>query len=498
MKKRLTALCLILVFSVVFSSVCYAAGDNYDTLADWNIRIAVPDGTTAVLKGNEYYIYAQSVGSIPYVMLTTYRYDSEEEFIPDFTAYMQKQHADLRVTAEAERKTVGNRSVYEIDYGYKVSGYDVRDRRIVFTVDGRTYMFVSKEVEALGMTVGSMLEDVVAQAQLLSDEGGAFPEPEEDAVLAQAYLYRQKDGMPKYWLDFSGAIADDPVLHCYFRSGEPTFYESFFILDLETAEYRDDRIEIRKVVNERGIEVSSWFESLTLRLKGETAVLEVKRDESTLAGGAEDNLLSGSYPMEPLGAGVDYRFFGEDGQLRYRLELGGDALRLHILPAGEEDGRVLTLDTETARAQGEYSLEIRRILSETGEDVSRGFASLTLTDVQGAVLLKVERDGSGADDGLPTGVYLLEPRTHLLPKDEGPYTAEELAEWAQIYYFTRSGFFPPETEVLKNKDGSFTVHLFETVKQDGVSHTASSAWYTVDEYGVGRDEITGQDVRFFR
>ena len=62
MKKLLTTICFILVFSMVFSSVCYAAGDNYDTLADWNIKIAVPDDTTAVLKGNEYYIYAQSVG----------------------------------------------------------------------------------------------------------------------------------------------------------------------------------------------------------------------------------------------------------------------------------------------------------------------------------------------------------------------------------------------------------------------------------------------------
>ena len=111
MKKLLTTICFILVFSMMFSSVCYAAGDNYDTLADWNIKIAVPDDTTAVLKGNEYYIYAQSVGSIPYVMLTTYKYDSEEKFIPDFTAYMLKQHSDLKVTAEAERKTIPGKTI---------------------------------------------------------------------------------------------------------------------------------------------------------------------------------------------------------------------------------------------------------------------------------------------------------------------------------------------------------------------------------------------------
>ncbi|MBQ5412531.1 MAG: hypothetical protein IIU19_04025 [Oscillospiraceae bacterium] len=69
MKKTISVVCLMLALSMVLSVAVYAAGDNYDTLADWEIRIAVPDDTTAVLKGNEYYIYAQHEGSIPYVML---------------------------------------------------------------------------------------------------------------------------------------------------------------------------------------------------------------------------------------------------------------------------------------------------------------------------------------------------------------------------------------------------------------------------------------------
>ena len=84
MKKLAMTLCLLLVFAMVLSPVCSAAGENYDTLADWDVRIAVPDGKTAVLKGSEYYIYAEKEGYIPYVMLRTYRYDSAEEFIPVF------------------------------------------------------------------------------------------------------------------------------------------------------------------------------------------------------------------------------------------------------------------------------------------------------------------------------------------------------------------------------------------------------------------------------
>ena len=82
MKKVLIALCVALLLAASLSPLCAAAGDNFDTLADWNIRIAVPDdAAAAVLKGNEYYIYAQKAGYIPYVMLTVYRYDSEEAFI---------------------------------------------------------------------------------------------------------------------------------------------------------------------------------------------------------------------------------------------------------------------------------------------------------------------------------------------------------------------------------------------------------------------------------
>jgi len=502
MKKILTALCLLLVFSLAFSPLCYAAGDNTDTLADWNIKITVPDNTTAVLKGSEYYIYAQRVGSIPYVKLTAARFDSAEDYISGLTPYMQKQYPDLKVTAEAEKKTVGDKSCYEIDYSYKVSGYDVKDRRIVFTVDGLTYMFTSKEVESLGMTLGSMLEDVVSECEILSAPGSPAPEPDKDVVLASAYLYRQEDGMPKYWLDFTGEIADNPVLHCYFRSGEPSFYETFFILDLDTAEIDEKGIEIHDVYNSRGIGVSSWFRSLSIVLSGETAVLEVKRDESTLAGGAEDNILTGRYPMEPVDAGVVYEYRQDDGQLKYWLDLSGDDILLHAMfRSGEPDfyEEAFTLDSRTAKADGEYGISIKKVFHSSGEDVSRWFKSLTLHEVQGAIMMNVKRDEStlagGADDNILTGVYLLEPRTYLLPESEGPYTAEELAAWAQIYYFTHNGFFPPEAEAEKNADGSFTVHLYEVVEMGGITHTATSAWYTVDAYGVGVNDITEQEVR---
>ena len=164
MKKQIS---IVLIFLLILSMapLCYAK--NTDTLADWNVKITVPDGKTAVLQGSEYYIFGQQEGSIPYVMLRPYRYDDPEKFITDFTEYMQGQYTDLTVTSPATRKTIGNKRCWEIDYGYTVRGYDVRDRRVVITVDGLTYMFASKEIESNGMTIGSMLNDVVADCEFL-------------------------------------------------------------------------------------------------------------------------------------------------------------------------------------------------------------------------------------------------------------------------------------------------------------------------------------------
>ena len=62
MKKLLTALSMVLVFAMLLSAAASAAGANSDTLVNWDIKITTPEDTTAVLKGNNYYIYPQTEG----------------------------------------------------------------------------------------------------------------------------------------------------------------------------------------------------------------------------------------------------------------------------------------------------------------------------------------------------------------------------------------------------------------------------------------------------
>ena len=144
---------------------------NTDTLVDWNIKVVVPEDTEAVLDESDgcYYIYPDDPGYIPYVLLKPYEYDSVDAFIQDFTEYMASVYDDLEVTSEPVEKTIGDKECVEIDFGYTVSGYDVVDRRIATVSGGMTYMFASKEVPELDETVGTMLEDVIADCIFITE-----------------------------------------------------------------------------------------------------------------------------------------------------------------------------------------------------------------------------------------------------------------------------------------------------------------------------------------
>lgn len=78
-----------------------------------------------------------------------------------------------------------------------------------------------------------------------------------------------------------------------------------------------------------------------------------------------------------------------------------------------------------------------------------------------------------------------------------PYQISELIALSRCYYEQRNGYLPPEVEWQENEDGTFLIKLYELVKDDGgIGHTATSAIYTVDVYGKGKEEIMLEDVEF--
>lgn len=100
----------------------------------------------------------------------------------------------------------------------------------------------------------------------------------------------------KYWIEFR----DEFYLHCLFRSGESEPYEEVYTLYPDWEAPSAQQLTIRTVKDENGNDITDRFVSLDFLFSSEDVVLmQVRRDEQTLAGGEEDNLLTGEYILKP-------------------------------------------------------------------------------------------------------------------------------------------------------------------------------------------------------
>ena len=296
-----------------------------------------------------------------------------------------------------------------------------------------------------------------------------------EKTISTAYIYYDEDGLPKYWLDFTGSAADNLVLHCYFETD--SWYESWYILDFNSAvaNSHQDTYRIENVYDSRGTDVSNWFRTISLEIDESLVRLYIERDPSTLAGGPTSTILDGLYEMTPATAGIVYELI-EDRQLKSWLVLNTGSAELNFA-----DGTTWYLEPEGGE---DYTVNVKRIVSQSGEEVP--FQSFTLTYVQGSMLLNavVNEEFSGA--------FLYNPRVFL---QRSNCSAKEIGRMAQMYYYRHNSFYPPEADVEDKGDGSFSVHLYEIVNNgDGTYHTATSAWYTVDASGIGADDIFGNHV----
>ena len=378
------------------------------------------------------------------------------------------------------------------------------------------------------------------QAFAAESSSSAGSSESDSIALHDAYFYRQEDGQLKYWLDLGG---EDIRLHCFFRSGSPDYYEKIYTLFPDPESSQGNTISIREIRVDGSTDISSWFLFMGITFTDDSAVLSVVRDNETLAGGEGSNLLTGSYVMTAgrpdsspktsattpaKGSYDDYMhyngsaFLVNGGQLRYWIEFH-DNFELHCLffngdPAsGGTYEEVYTLypDLDNSPAQ---ELIIKSVANGQGTDITDSFRKFRfLFSSNDSVVMEVERDttklAGGGGSNLLDGSYTLSPcpalaavRELLFPAGSSSgkkassaasesYSPEELCELAQNYYKRHNDFFPPEADYVKNDNGTYTIHLYEIVDDgNGMGHTATSAWYTVDTAGIGTDDIMGGTV----
>ena len=108
------------------------------------------------------------------------------------------------------------------------------------------------------------------------------------------YAYTLSSGQTKYQIETKDCLK----LHCFFRSSDPEYYEVVYNLNPDDAVIDEDEVKVQKITVEgSGDDISSWFREFTLEFDDGQVKMEVERDESTLAGGTEDNLLTGEYVL---------------------------------------------------------------------------------------------------------------------------------------------------------------------------------------------------------
>ena len=75
------------------------------------------------------------------------------------------------------------------------------------------------------------------------------------------------------------------------------------------------------------------------------------------------------------------------------------------------------------------------------------------------------------------------------------YTPDELCKLAQNHYYKMNDFYPPNVSYTANKDGTYTICMFEMIEDDGgTPHSATCGWYTVNVCGVGTDDMMMQNI----
>ena len=140
---------------------------NYDNLVSWGIKVEVPEGATSVLKGSDYYIYPEKAGNMPYIILSSFKLNADEKgFLDEFTTYMKGNYSDLQVVEGPTQVKIGDKDCWKIVYAYDIQGYAAKDTRVVTMKNGRQYLFGTKDIDELSISVGDLFEQVIEAADI--------------------------------------------------------------------------------------------------------------------------------------------------------------------------------------------------------------------------------------------------------------------------------------------------------------------------------------------
>ncbi len=156
--------------------------------------------------------------------------------------------------------------------------------------------FSKLEFEFESFEVTMEVERTDGSAAGIKDGSYSFINPDasiQDYMDYDGYTYVSEDGQTEYALKIGKKSLK---LRCIFPN---TDEEIVYKLDVKSAVFDGDTIRIKKVVDEKGENISDSFKKLTLDFDEDEVTMKVKRNKNKLRNDASDSITTGKYEMKP-------------------------------------------------------------------------------------------------------------------------------------------------------------------------------------------------------
>lgn len=208
-----------------------------------------------------------------------------------------------------------------------------------------------------------------------------------------------------------------------------------------------------------------------------------------------------------------YAYSSPDTKTKYTLHTK-DGFTLHCSFFSGEEEQIYSLQVVDARSLSnnkslDTNIKVMKVTDTNGTEITDSFKKFMFTFQPEQVLMQVERDedtlAGSASNNLVSGEYVLSKEIVNSSEEPQitdtftfkPYQIRELIAVSRWYYKQNNAYVPTEAEWKDNEDGTFTIQLYDNIQDDeSTVHTATSAIYTVDRYGKGKEEVMFEEVEF--
>lgn len=232
-------------------------------------------------------------------VLTKAIINGEENDASDFDQmiFIFKDDGTVEMVGKPDKLTRDGKTITD---GTETLAYTITGDTMTMSQDGTSLIFTKtdKMPETTTKAVTAKPADTVTEpastekpktetAQKSGDLGYAF---------WNGYSYYE-DGQIRFKLETFKDLKLGFILHFWAREGDPEWHEEMITLtDLKEGA---QEVDVGMILDNRNHDLTYQYKSFKILFGEDCAILEIERDESTLAGGTDSTIQSGTYVLTP-------------------------------------------------------------------------------------------------------------------------------------------------------------------------------------------------------